>query len=228
MAWVRQTFGSSLGMKYIMAVTGVGLVGFVIAHMLGNLLVFGGPDAVNSYAEMLHHSPRLLWSARIGLIVIFLLHVGSAARLSRENREARPVPYVFKNTVQASYASRTMLASGLLVLLYLAYHLAHFTFRVVDQGDLPAVLVDASGRPDVYRMVVTSFQQPIVSGIYLAATVVLCVHLSHGVSSLFQSLGLNHPRCNPAIRRLGPAVAVIVLAGNCSMPLAALFGILKL
>src|SRR4051794_20567806 len=122
---------SSLGKKYVMAVTGLVLVLFVIGHMLGNLLLFAGPDALNSYAKALKDKPALLWAARLGLLAAFLIHVYLGLRLTRENVQARGTGYVYEDTVQASWASRHMLLTGLVVLAFLLYHLAHFTFGVV-------------------------------------------------------------------------------------------------
>src|SRR5262245_46672025 len=125
-----QTVGSSIGSKVVVAVTGIGLLGFVIGHLLGNLLIYGGPNALNGYAKALEDNLALLWTARLGLLSIFVLHVGLSVRLSLRNRAARPVRYACEGTVRASYASRTMLYSGLVILAFVIYHLLHFTFGV--------------------------------------------------------------------------------------------------
>ena len=118
-----------------MAVTGLGLVGFVIIHMLGNLLIFAGPDALNGYAEALKHNPGLLWTARSGLFLLFVVHIALALRLSMQNKAARPNRYVYEETIEATWASRHMLLTGLVLLAFVLYHLLHFTLGVVDQAD---------------------------------------------------------------------------------------------
>jgi succinate dehydrogenase / fumarate reductase, cytochrome b subunit len=127
---------SSLGKKYVMAVTGVLLIGFVLAHMAGNLLIYFGPDAINTYAAALAARPALLWAARIGLLVVFLLHLYFAFRLTLENNAARPQGYVVERTLRASFASRHMMLTGLVVLAFIVYHLAHFTLGVVTRTDI--------------------------------------------------------------------------------------------
>lgn len=216
---------SSIGKKVVVAVTGLVLFGFVIVHMLGNLQVFLGREALNAYAEKLRHLGPFLWLARAVLLAALVAHVVVAARLSRENRAARPVRYRREATVQASYASRTMLMSGAITFLFVVYHLAHFTFGRVHPEYFHRV--DALGRHDVYAMVVGSFGDPWVSAAYIAAMLPLAMHLSHGASSLFQSLGLNHPKYAPCVRGAGVAVALVVLAGNCSIPLAVLAGVVR-
>lgn len=216
---------SSVGRKYFMAVTGVFLFGFVVAHMLGNLQIFLGPEALNEYAEHLQNLPALLWPARIFLLGVLTLHVSVSISLAIDNRRARSIPYACGATVQASYASRTMVMSGLIVLAFLVYHLLNFTFGVTHPQFFS--LVDENGRRDVYSMVVLSFREPVVSGAYVAAMGLLCLHLSHGLSSLFQSLGLANEKIMPLLKRVGAAIAVLVFIGNCSIPAAAYFGVLK-
>jgi succinate dehydrogenase / fumarate reductase cytochrome b subunit len=250
---------SSLGSKYLMAITGLLLIVFVIAHMIGNLLLFLGPDAVNSYAHALKEKPILLWTARIGLLVVFVVHVLLGIRLTRQNSEARPVRYVYEDTMQASWASRHMLLSGLVLLAFVIYHLAHFTFGVVKPATVQSVkghLVELSSprnylelsearlpgqmhyeplpdkplssldpqkehvRQDVYSMVVNGFRNPWISLSYLVAMAFLGLHLSHGGSSWFQSLGLTHPRYRGAIAAVGPILAVALVAGNCAIVLS--------
>jgi succinate dehydrogenase / fumarate reductase cytochrome b subunit len=226
---------SSLGAKYVMAVTGIGLIGFVVAHMLGNLLIYLGPDALNSYAHALKDKPALLWPARIGLLTIFVIHIFLGIRLKQQNQSARGVPYVYEDTVQANWASRHMLLTGLVVLAFVVFHLAHFTFGVVTKYTDPQTgevtnyldLHDTHDtkdptRHDVYRMVVAGFRSLPITLTYLVAQIFLWLHLWHGGSSWFQSLGINHPAYNPLIRAFGPVLATIVLIGNCSIPLAVL------
>jgi succinate dehydrogenase / fumarate reductase cytochrome b subunit len=229
---------SSLGAKYVMSLTGVALIGFVVAHMLGNLLVYVGQDALNSYAEALKSKPAVLWTARIGLLVIFVIHLAMGIRLTLHNRYARGVRYVYEDTVQASWASRNMLLTGLVLLAFIVLHLAQFTAGMVTTYYDPyekttvnyldlrepdsATSGEIHGRHDVYRMVISGFRVPWVAITYLIAQVFLWLHLWHGASSWFQSLGLNHAVYNPLIGAFGPVLATIVLVGNCSIPLAVL------
>jgi succinate dehydrogenase / fumarate reductase cytochrome b subunit len=235
---------SSLGSKYLMALTGLVLTAFVIGHMVGNLQVFEGRDALNAYAQALKGMPVLLWGARLILLTAFVLHVAYGVRLWLANRAARPVPYHYKTYREATLASRTMLWTGLVILAFVLFHLAQYTFGLI--GTAPVVnpmtnqpsinqttgqqvrvgyleLRDPKGRPDVYTMTIYGFRNPFISLGYVAAMALLCFHLSHGVQSLFQSLGLNHPRWMPFLRGLSLGVAVVIFVGNSSMPLAVLF-----
>jgi succinate dehydrogenase / fumarate reductase cytochrome b subunit len=228
---------SSLGSKYLMAVTGLGLTFFVIIHMLGNLQLFLGPDAVNSYAKALKSMPVFLWVARLGLLAFFVLHVVYGVRLWRANRLARPHPYACRSYREATLASRTMLVTGLAIAAFVLFHLAHFTFGVVERApavnprtgerftnylDLRENPMDPNSRHDVYAMTVYGFRNPVVSLTYIVAMGFLSFHLSHGFGSLFQSLGLNHPRLATRLQQLSVAVAVFIFLGNCSMPVAVL------
>jgi succinate dehydrogenase / fumarate reductase cytochrome b subunit len=197
------------------------LTGFVLAHLAGNMLVFAGAEKFNAYAAGLHALGGLLWVARIGLLGAFALHVFLAVKLTSENKAARPVKYAHEATIQASFASRHMFHTGLLMAAFVAFHLAHYTFKLTDPsfGDLPA--------GDVYAMVVAGFSSPVVSAFYVLAMLALSLHLCHGVSSVFQSLGLYHGNLNPITDKLGPIVATIVFIGFSSIPLAVLAGIVK-
>lgn len=219
-------FNSSIGKKMTMAVTGLILFLFVVVHMIGNLQIFLGQEALNAYAEMLQHLGEFLWAARAVLFVSLVTHIYLASRLTWENAHARPQQYVFKDTVQASYASRTMLMSGIIILLFIVYHLLHFTFGLTNPAYYQ--VIDAKGRHDVYSMAVMSFRQPLIALTYVAAMIPLAMHLGHGIQSLFQSLGINHPKFTPAIRRLSLVIAWLIFVGNSSIPLAAYFGLLKL
>ena len=216
---------SSLGKKYVMAVTGLALFGFVVAHMVGNLQIFLGREILNGSGAFLKSKPLLLWGARLGLICLVSLHVWAAIRLTQDNRAARPVAYAVQASISASYASRTMLMSGLIVASFIVFHLMHFTLGGVDPEFLE--FRDGAGRHDVYRMVVAGFSTPIVSIFYFVGMALLCLHLSHGVSALFQSLGLRTGHWVRAIDLFAKAAALTIFVGNCSIPLAVLIGLLK-
>jgi succinate dehydrogenase / fumarate reductase cytochrome b subunit len=226
MGWLVRFLTSSIGAKVLMALTGVVLVGFIIGHLAGNLQLYAGQDTLNDYAELLQSKPLLLWLVRTGLLASFLLHVVFSARLTLLNRQARPVAYASYEPLKSSFSSRNMFVTGAMVLAFLIYHLLHFTLLATGEG-YEALVQDIGGgftRPDVYSMVVLSFQNLWVSLVYIAAMVLLGLHLSHAVSSMFQSLGLNSPRFAGTIEKIGPALAVIVVAGNISMPVAVLLG----
>lgn len=213
---------SSLGKKYVMCLTGLGLIGFVIAHLLGNLQVFIGPDAINSYAQALKDLGGLLWVARIGLIVMFVAHIVTAIQLSIENNRARPIKYENPDTIKATSSSRTMALSGLLVLSYVVYHIMHFTLNCTDPSF--ASLMDSQGRHDVYQMLIQGFSVPAVAITYLVAMVILGAHLNHGASSVFQTLGLTNSKYRPITSLVGPGLAAIVILGYGSIPLSIWMG----
>lgn len=213
----RQLFSSSVGLKIVMAVSGILLALFLVAHVLGNLEIFGGAEAINHYGELLRTLPPLLWAMRVGLLVLVVLHAWSALRLTAINRAARPVGYAKSQTRTTTLAARTMLVSGIVLAAFVVYHILHFTARTVRpeyQG-----WQDAAGRHDIYRMVTDAFQQTPVALFYVISMLLLGLHLSHGVASAIHTLGASHPRYG-ALRRLGPVFAVLIVGGFISVPLA--------
>lgn len=227
--FLSAVFDSSVGAKLLVAATGLGLTLFVVFHMIGNLKVFQGPDAINGYAHFLKHDlGALLWIARGGLLAVFVLHLALALRLKYRTAAARPVPYQYPNAVRATAASRYMLTTGGVTGLFVLFHLAHYTFgwvkgaevepgRVVNYLDL----TDAKGRHDVYSMVVAGFTNPVIVALYAAAQLALFVHLVHGVQSSFQTLGLKNRRSARLVWWAGFVVALSILVGN----LAIVFGV---
>lgn len=218
--------GSSIGKKILMAVSGFAFFGFIIGHLAGNLQLFLGPDVFNHYAVTLRKFPAALWGARIMILAMAVLHVWAAVKLTMENRAARPVPYGMKNFREASYASRTMAMSGLIVLAFVVFHLAHLTWGWVHPEH--ASLIDPSGRHDVYSMTVLGFQTPWIAGFYIVAIYLLCLHLSHGLSSMLQTIGVTNERTLPRARAIGAAVAWTIFAGYAAIPASVLAGIVKL
>ena len=209
-----------------MAVTGIFLFGFVVVHLLGNLQIYLGQDALNDYAKHLEELPMLLWPARIFLLTALLIHIFVACSLAIENRRARPVRYVYKDTIQASYASRTMVMSGVIILLFIVYHLLHFTFGKVQPQFFEQT--DLRGREDVYGMVVHGFGNVYVAASYIAAMAVLCLHLSHGLQSLFQSLGIRSEKTGPLLKKFAIGVSLLIFIGNSSIPVSILLGLVKM
>jgi succinate dehydrogenase / fumarate reductase cytochrome b subunit len=210
---------SSLGLKIVMALTGIVLFGFVIGHMIGNLQVYLGPEVFNHYAELLRELGHgmALWIARAGLLVAVGLHIWSAWRLTLMNNAARPVGYREVERRESTYASRTMRWSGVILLLFIVYHLLHFTIGVhaVHPQFVPG---------DAYHNFVTGFQNPLVSGFYVLAMLALGLHLYHGAWSFMQTLGLSHPRYNHLRYAFAALITLVILAGNISFPVAVLTG----
>ncbi|HUG51959.1 MAG TPA: succinate dehydrogenase cytochrome b subunit [Vicinamibacteria bacterium] len=213
---------STLGLKIVMALTGLVLFGFVVGHMVGNLQVYLGRAAFNAYAESLRELGHggLLWVARTGLIVAAGLHIWSAWRLTLVNRAARPVGYRQVERRESTFASRTMRWTGVILLLFLVYHLLHFTFgpRAVHPHFVPG---------DAYHNFVTGFQNPLVSAFYVLAMVFLGLHLYHGAWSFMQTLGLSHPRYDRLRHAFATVLTVVVVVGNISFPIAVLGGLVR-
>lgn len=221
-----QITSTSVGKKILMAVTGFVSFGYVIGHMLGNLQIFIGQNQINLYAETLHSLGGLLWVIRLILLVFFVTHIWLGIQLKIENWSARPESYKFNSTVQATLSSRTMIWTGLTVFAFFVYHILHFTARVTNPQY--ATLVDAEGRFDAYSMIIHGFQNPVISIIYILAMFGVAYHISHGVSSMFQSLGWNSPRYQPKLKALAYCISTIVFIGFCSIPVAVLLGFLTL
>ena len=219
---IRMLSRSSIGKKVLMAITGLVLFGFMVAHLLGNLLVFAGPEALNAYALHLRDLGPVLWVARGVLLVSILLHIWVSVRLTRENRAARRERYVVYHPSATTYAARTMMLSGLLLLAYLIYHRLHFTFRVINPS--AAHFTDSLGRHDVYRMVVLGFQQWPVVLIYVVGVGMVCLHVSHGIGSTMQTLGINNERTIALFMQWGRLFALLIFLGYCSIPTAILLG----
>jgi succinate dehydrogenase cytochrome b subunit len=213
---------TSLGSKVLVALSGLGLAGFVVFHMLGNLQVFQGPDALNTYAAFLREMPMALWTARLGLFAIVSLHIGLAYRLAMHNRRARPVPYAVREYRRASLASRTMALTGSLLVLFIVFHLLHLTAGWVDPSFSDRL--DIQGHRDVFAKMVHAFQNPLFVVIYLVGQVVLGLHLGHALSSSLQTLGMEHPMLDRLFRGVGPLVALLVVVGNVAIVLAVAFG----
>jgi len=223
---IARFFSTSTGKKFLMAASGAALFGFVIGHLVGNLQIFLGQEAINRYALFLKSTGELLWAARIGLLVMIGLHIWTSVQLTAENAAARPVAYTGKNYIKASTASRTMIWSGLVILVFIIYHLMHYTFMVVHPEYRN--LLDARGRHDVYSMMILGFQQPAISAFYIAAIFLLCSHLSHGIYSMFQSLGLQNQKARALLTTWAPRLAWLIFAGYASMPIGVLLGLVKL
>ena len=201
-----------------MAVSGMILFLFVLGHLVGNLQIYEGPEKLNNYAHFLRSMPALLWGVRITLIVIVLLHIWSSIQLALLKFDARPTGYVKKKATQSSYASRTMYWSGPIILAFVIYHLLDFTFGTVNPHFQEG---------NVYANVIASFKLVPVSAFYIIAMLLLCMHLYHGLWSMFQSLGFSHPRYTPVLKRSAAVVAILIAAGNISIPVSVLAGLVR-
>ncbi len=218
-------FKSSIGKKWIAGISGGLLILFVLAHLAGNLTIYIGPygEGINVYAQALHASPLLLWGARGGLLLVFLIHIATTMTLVLENRRARPQRYAVKARVQSTIFARTMALSGLVVLSFLIFHVLQFAAGLSPHSHL----YDLDGRHDVAAMIILSFHNVWVSGFYLLSLVLLGMHLSHGISSVFQTFGLNGRKSFALIKHGALLVAWVLMLGFGSIPVAAVAGYLK-
>ena len=208
-------WSSANGKKAVMAFTGILMVAFVVGHLLGNLQAFAGADKFNAYAHALKAMAPLLWTVRLTMLTAVGLHIWAAYSLWRLKTEARPVDYVRKESIASTYASRTMYWSGPIVLLFIVYHLMHFTIGVGGTRFI---------EDEPYDNLVAGFQVPIVSLFYILSMGCVCLHLFHGIWSMLQTLGLHHPRYTPALRSLAKLLAVALFIGFSSIPLAVMLG----
>lgn len=211
-------YRTTIGKKVVMAVTGIILIGFVIGHVLGNLLVFRGPSAMNDYAALLKSNAGLLWTVRLGLLAAVVLHVTAAIQLTRLDRAARPVGYARFEPRAATFASRTVRWGGLALALFIVYHLLHFT---------TGTLHPTFSHTDVYGNVMAAFRVWWIVLLYVTAMLFLGLHLYHGVWSLGRTLGVARRSDQPLKRRLATAIAILVWAGFTSIPIAVFVGYLR-
>ncbi|MEA3213680.1 MAG: succinate dehydrogenase / fumarate reductase, cytochrome b subunit [Chthoniobacter sp.] len=218
-------FFSSIGRKWIVAITGLVLFGFVVGHMVGNLQIFLGPEAINRYGAFLQGLGELLWIIRIGLLVMFVLHIVATVQLRIENRAARPVGYAVTKRRRASLPALWMVWSGLTVLCFVVFHLLHFTTHNIDTSF--ATLHDAQGRHDIYRMMVLGFTNKAASAFYIVGIGLLAMHLHHGFQSLFQTFGLSSAKIAPLWDKGGQVLSWLIFLGYVSIPIAVLSGAVK-
>ena len=217
-------YTAPIGKKAIMAVTGVILFGYVLAHLLGNLQIYAGPDQINKYAAFLHNPANtgILWGARCFLLLAVGMHIVAAVQLWKLKNDARPVSYVKKDDAAASYASRTMEWSGPIVLAFIIFHIMHLTM-----GSVVRLQEIAPNEPNVRANVINGFSNPLISAFYIVAILMLCTHLYHGLWSMFQSLGIAHPKYTPKLKAFAAIFAILIAIGNCSIPIAVMTGLLK-
>ena len=212
-------YDSTIGKKVVMAVTGVILFGYVLGHLIGNLQIYSpDPQQINNYAKFLHSHAILLWGVRTLLLASVVLHITASVQLWLLKQKARPQAYVKKDDLPASYAARTMVWSGPIIAAFVVFHVLHLTTGSV----LP--LEEGNVRANV----ITGFQHPAVAIFYIVAMALLCMHLYHGLWSMFQSLGISHPRYTPILKKFAAAFAWFVAIGNISIPVMVMLGVLTL
>jgi succinate dehydrogenase / fumarate reductase cytochrome b subunit len=210
-------YQASIGKKVVMALTGVVLFGYLVGHLAGNLQVFLGAERMDNYAAFLHATPTLLWPVRALLVVCIVLHIVASIQLTRLKQEARPVGYVKSEAIASSYASRTMMWSGPIIAAFVVYHILDLTTGAANTAQFREL--------HAYENLVYSFRRIPVSGFYIVAMVLLGMHLYHGLWSIFQSVGFSHPRYTPAIKRAAAWVAILLVAGFISIPIAVMTGL---
>jgi succinate dehydrogenase / fumarate reductase cytochrome b subunit len=209
---------SSVGKKALMALTGLILSAYVVAHLLGNMQIYMGSAAIDAYAKFLHSNAGVLWTARIVLLAAVLMHAISGVQLYMRKKSARPIEYHTKANIQGSAASNTMLVSGVVILLFVVYHVLHLTTGSVHPSYEEL-------KP--FHNVTTGFRSGFASAIYIVAMIGVGFHLWHGLYSMFHSTGLTHPRYTPGIRKAAALIATLIALGNISVPVAVLTGVLR-
>jgi succinate dehydrogenase / fumarate reductase, cytochrome b subunit len=213
-------WASTVGKKIVMAVTGVILFGFVIAHLLGNLQVFEGPAKLNAYGAFLHSIGEILWPLRVILLISVTLHIVATVQLALRKKRARPIQYSRRQAIASSYASRTMYWSGPIVLAFIIFHLLHLTAGYIHPG---AAYIEG----DVYHNVVSGFQVWWVSLSYIVAISLLGLHLRHGLWSMLQSVGIHQPEHTAALKQAALVIALLIVLGYISIPISVLLGLVK-
>src|ERR1700730_1497457 len=218
-------YQSSIGKKIVVGVTGLIWVAYVLGHLIGNLQIFLGQDRINAYSQFLHGLGPLLWAVRIVLIVALVTHVVATLQLAQENRVAKSAKYAVPGYQRSTLASRTMVVSGLFVLCFIVYHVLHLTLEVTH----PPLrgLRDSIGRHDVYRMLILSFREPLLSLFYVLGVFFLGGHLSHGIASVTQTLGLNNRKISESISKAGVTLGWLIFAGFAVIPIVILLGFIN-
>jgi succinate dehydrogenase / fumarate reductase, cytochrome b subunit len=229
---IQMMMRSSIGRKWIVAVTGLLMIGFVVVHMTGNLQMYAGtPDIINRYAYFLHSYPAVLWAFRLGLLAVTALHIWGTISLARENRRAKPMQYAVTgrtSRLKVTWTSVTMVISGTVILGFVVFHLLHFTAQVVDKSYASMeTAVGGVAMHDVYRMVIKGFSNPWISGFYLLAMALLFSHLRHGAASVFQTFGLRDRQLVQVIEVGAWILAMALFVGFGSIPVGVMLGLIR-
>ncbi|MCX6147187.1 MAG: succinate dehydrogenase cytochrome b subunit [Candidatus Kapabacteria bacterium] len=217
---------STILSKILVAVTGLLLVLFIVGHTLGNLLVYLGPNAINTYALGLKKLGALLWVVRGGLIFAVLIHIIATIRLTLYNKTAKPINYTVTGYITSTFSSRTMAIAGLTILFFVIYHLLHFTLGVTNPEFMKLETnLHGENVHDVFTMMITGFRNPLVSGFYILAVSFLGLHLNHGVKSLFHTLGIAGPIFTPMIAKISTVFAIVICGALISIPISVMLRI---
>ena len=227
---VKQYFSSTIGTKQVVAITGLAMLLFLVAHMVGVLQIYLGQDAINEYGVFLRSLGHgaVIWLFRIGLLAVFIVHIIFTIKLSKLNNDARPQRYAVAPTIRkkaSALSTRAMIYTGLLITAFVLLHIGHFTLGVVEPAHFD--VHDAHGRHDVFTMMIRSFSSPGMVVVYVISLIAICSHLSHGASSWIQTLGIATPESGTFISRLGTIIAVILLIGFSAIPLGILFSLVS-
>ncbi len=214
---MRAFINSTVGKKLFMSVSGLIMLLFVVIHVIGNSTIYFG--ALNAYAEKLHSLPLLVWKTRFIMLTVFLVHIVFGIQLTIDNSASKPDKYAVKKSLSTTFAGKNMIWTGLIIWAFIVYHLLHFTLQFIDPGIAARLVSDTMGRPDVSGMVVSSFKKLAVSLTYILAMTALVLHLTHGIQSSFQTLGLANERTLPVIIKTGVVIAFILFLGYISVPI---------
>ncbi len=207
---------SSVGRKVLMGMSGFFIVMFVVAHLLGNSTIFVGPDWINAYAEHLHELPLLVWPFRVFMLAMVCLHVFFGITLTLENWKANPDKYAVSRKLKTSFAGKTMIWTGLILLGFIVFHLLHFTFKVTPEV---VQVVDSEGRFDVYTMMVAGLANRKIAAVYIVSMIALFLHTSHGIQSIFQTIGLNNDQTLPKFNVISKVLSAVFLVGFSAIPI---------
>lgn len=216
MSWALNFYRSNIGMKVVMALTGIVLFGFVVGHMVGNLQVFWGEHILDEYAKFLHEHPTVLWPVRFGLLACLLAHMHAAITLTSRSSAARPKGY--KQIKRSNYATIGMRTSAVFVFLFIVYHLLHLTVGAVHHDFIHG---------EVYHNVTSAFQKPAIAIVYMVANLLLGLHLYHGLWSMFRTLGVSSTRYDTLARYFAQSFSALIVVGNVFIPLAILVGLIS-
>jgi len=216
---------STVGKKLFMSVSGMIMLLFIIIHVIGNSTIYFG--ALNAYAEKLHSLPALVWMTRLIMVTMFSVHIIFSIQLTLANSASKPEGYAIKKSLSATFTGKNMIWTGLLIGAFIVYHLLHFTIQIINPGISASIVSDTMGRPDVSGMVVSSFKKAAVSLTYLLAMIALVLHLTHGIQSSFQTLGLANERTLPVIIKTGTVLAFILFLGYALVPILVFAGIMN-
>ncbi len=214
-----------IGRKLVMAASGFSMIAFVLVHPLGNASLYYGPDGINAYAKALHSFPPAVWAFRIVMLGLFSLHFFYGTQLSLENSAAKPEAYAVKKSISSTFASRNMIWTGVVIASFLIFHLLHFTFQVIYPEFSAGTRADILGRPDVFTMVIKSFDHASIVALYIVGVFALGLHLFHGIESSIQTLGLNNEHTLPIVVKAGVTASAILFLAYAAIPVAVFAGI---